>query len=105
MINRVDNRSMMQCLLKCNELLKQVRCPRMPQWQCRRLRAGHIRQNVPLLSVLDKSARIIWLLSCMCVLNGQGASVLFFPEGTRSKDGKMAAFKKVRCFPSACSGL
>ena len=25
MINRVDNRSMMQCLLKCNELLKQVR--------------------------------------------------------------------------------
>lgn len=24
----------------------------------------------------------------------QGASVLFFPEGTRSKDGKMAAFKK-----------
>lgn len=25
----------------------------------------------------------------------QGASVLFFPEGTRSKDGKMASFKKV----------
>ena len=24
MINRIDNRSMMQCLLKCNELLKQV---------------------------------------------------------------------------------
>lgn len=24
----------------------------------------------------------------------QGASVLFFPEGTRSKDGRMHAFKK-----------
>ena len=29
-------------------------------------------------------------------LISQGASVLFFPEGTRSKDGKMASFKKVR---------
>ncbi len=26
--------------------------------------------------------------------NPQGASVLFFPEGTRSKDGRMHAFKK-----------
>jgi 1-acyl-sn-glycerol-3-phosphate acyltransferase len=46
MINRMDTRSMMQCLLHCGTLLK------------------------------------------------QGASVLFFPEGTRSKDGKMASFKK-----------
>jgi len=30
MINRVDNRSMMQCLLKCNELLKQVRFLPLP---------------------------------------------------------------------------
>ena len=30
MINRVDNRSMMQCLLKCNELLKQVSGPTSP---------------------------------------------------------------------------
>jgi 1-acyl-sn-glycerol-3-phosphate acyltransferase len=37
----------------------------------------------------------------------QGASVLFFPEGTRSKDGKMASFKKVRPPPrlSALQGL
>ena len=37
----------------------------------------------------------------------QGASVLFFPEGTRSKDGKMASFKKVRLLqgPSAFQGI
>ena len=32
MINRVDNRSMMQCLLKCNELLKQVNAPGDGHW-------------------------------------------------------------------------
>ena len=95
MINRVDNRSMMQCLLKCNELLKQVsfnycQAPLTPPrtalaWQhCR-----HLGLSAVSASTAD-AAKLIYV--------AQGASVLFFPEGTRSKDGKMDAFKKVlRC--------
>lgn len=35
------------------------------------------------------------LKQCGVVLKN-GAGVCFFPEGTRSKDGRMHAFKKVR---------
>lgn len=41
----------------------------------------------------DKRSIMRCLGDCRGLL-GKGASVLFFPEGTRSKDGKMAAFKK-----------
>ena len=35
-------------------------------------------------------------------LVGKGASVFFFPEGTRSKDGKLGVFK-VRFYQRSCS--
>ena len=34
MINRMDTRSMMQCLLHCGTLLKQVRSNRSTAWLC-----------------------------------------------------------------------
>ena len=43
---------------------------------------------------MDKRSQMACLKECGRLL-GLGCSVLFFPEGTRSKDGKMAAFKKV----------
>eukprot|EP01018_Ginkgo_biloba_P012089 Gb_21284 [translate_table: standard] len=42
---------------------------------------------------MDKKSQMECLRRCLNVLK-QGASVLFFPEGTRTKDGKMATFKK-----------
>lgn len=43
---------------------------------------------------MDKRSQLRCLGDCKDLLS-KGASVLFFPEGTRSKDGKMAEFKKV----------
>ncbi len=52
--------------------------------------AGHVKLNR-----MDKRSQLRCLGDCKDLLS-KGASVLFFPEGTRSKDGKMAEFKKVR---------
>lgn len=43
---------------------------------------------------MDKRSQMACLKECGRLL-GLGCSVLFFPEGTRTTDGKMAAFKKV----------
>ncbi|KAH9317578.1 hypothetical protein KI387_019347, partial [Taxus chinensis] len=42
---------------------------------------------------MDNKSQMECLKRCLNVLK-QGASVIFFPEGTRTKDGKMATFKK-----------
>jgi 1-acyl-sn-glycerol-3-phosphate acyltransferase len=34
---------------------------------------------------------------------GKGASVFFFPEGTRSRDGKLGVFKVRFCFSVVCT--
>ncbi len=57
--------------------------------------AGHVKLNR-----MDKRSQLNCLKECGRLL-GLGCSVLFFPEGTRTKDGKMAAFKKV-CMVSSC---
>lgn len=54
------------------------------------LTAGHVRLNR-----MDKRSQLNCLKECGRLL-GLGCSVLFFPEGTRTTDGKMAAFKKAR---------
>ena len=48
-----------------------------------------------MLNRMDRRSQLQCLGDCRALLQ-QGASVLFFPEGTRSKDGRMADFKKVR---------
>ena len=48
-----------------------------------------------MLNRMDLRSQLKVLGDCRELLQ-QGASVLFFPEGTRSKDGRMADFKKVR---------
>jgi 1-acyl-sn-glycerol-3-phosphate acyltransferase len=60
-----------------------------------RLAAGHVKLNR-----MDKRSQLNCLKECGRLL-GLGCSVLFFPEGTRTKDGKMAAFKKV-CMVLSC---
>ena len=49
---------------------------------------GHV-----MINRVDRKSQIACLKECGNLLLN-GASVLFFPEGTRSKDGKMHAFKK-----------
>lgn len=52
--------------------------------------AGHV-----MLNRMDRRSQLQCLGDCRELLQ-RGASVLFFPEGTRSKDGRMADFKKAR---------
>ncbi|KAL4853990.1 1-acyl-sn-glycerol-3-phosphate acyltransferase [Chlorella vulgaris] len=49
---------------------------------------GHV-----MINRVDRRSQLDCLKQCGGLLK-QGASVLFFPEGTRSKDGRMHAFKK-----------
>ena len=51
---------------------------------------------------MDKRSQLKCLGDCKDFLS-KGCSVLFFPEGTRSKDGKMAEFKKVTFIVRRCS--
>lgn len=115
MINRVDRRSQLECLKQCGELLKQVR----NKWACWE-HAAMMRFQM----ICNCIAGLPTALPCSCHHSQhamqhsrpclqhavclspptervfashptpQGASVLFFPEGTRSKDGRMHAFKK-----------
>ena len=78
----------------CKEL--HVPCSMSSAWQQVHLAAGHVKLNR-----MDKRSQLNCLKECGRLL-GLGCSVLFFPEGTRTKDGKMAAFKKVGCRP-VCS--
>ena len=52
--------------------------------------AGHVRLNR-----LDRRSQLACLSACKQLLQ-QGASVLFFPEGTRATDMRLQEFKKVR---------
>ncbi|KNA16534.1 hypothetical protein SOVF_088210 [Spinacia oleracea] len=45
------------------------------------------------LKRMDSRSQLECLKRCMDLIRG-GASVFFFPEGTRSKDGKLGSFKK-----------
>ncbi|EPS57682.1 hypothetical protein M569_17135, partial [Genlisea aurea] len=45
------------------------------------------------LKRMDSRSQLDCLKQCIALIS-KGASVFFFPEGTRSKDGKVAAFKK-----------
>jgi 1-acyl-sn-glycerol-3-phosphate acyltransferase len=47
-----------------------------------------------MINRVDRRSQVECLKQCGELLKC-GASVLFFPEGTRSKDGKMHEFKKV----------
>lgn len=49
---------------------------------------GHV-----MINRVDRRSQLECLKQCGALLK-RGASVLFFPEGTRSKDGKMYPFKK-----------
>lgn len=49
---------------------------------------GHV-----MLNRVDRRSQLKCLQTCIELL-GKGASVLFFPEGTRSKDKVMGGFKK-----------
>lgn len=46
-----------------------------------------------MLNRVDRRSQLKCLQECQALL-ARGASVLFFPEGTRSRDKKLAAFKK-----------
>ena len=56
-----------------------------------------------MINRVDRKSQIECLKQCGELLK-RGASVLFFPEGTRSKDGKMQPFKKVGGVPRFTRG-
>ncbi len=53
-------------------------------------RAGHV-----MLNRMDRRSQLKCLGDCRALLQ-QGASVLFFPEGTRSNGGRLGEWKKAR---------
>lgn len=53
---------------------------------------------------MDSRSQLECLKRCMDLIK-KGASVFFFPEGTRSKDGKIAAFKKGAFSVAAKTGV
>ena len=79
--SQTDWKSQLQCLGYLRTALQSLKCT-----AC----AGHV-----MLNRMDRRSQLQCLGDCRALLQ-QGASVLFFPEGTRSKDGRMADFKKVR---------
>lgn len=60
---------------------------------------GHV-----MINRVDRRSQLECLKQCGELLK-RGASVLFFPEGTRSKDGKMHAFKKGAFSVAAKAGV
>lgn len=58
--------------------------------------AGHV-----MLNRVDSRSQLQVLTTCRELLS-DGCSVLFFPEGTRSNDGKLHDFKKVENTNSSC---
>ena len=60
---------------------------------------GHV-----MINRVDRRSQLECLKACGELLK-RGASVLFFPEGTRSKDGKMHAFKKGAFSVAAKAGV
>lgn len=57
-----------------------------------------------MINRVDRRSQLECLKQCGELLK-RGASVLFFPEGTRSKDGKMHAFKKGAFSVAAKAGV
>uniref|UniRef100_A0A7C9F0B2 1-acyl-sn-glycerol-3-phosphate acyltransferase n=1 Tax=Opuntia streptacantha TaxID=393608 RepID=A0A7C9F0B2_OPUST len=56
------------------------------------------------LKRMDSRSQMECLKRCMDLIRG-GASVFFFPEGTRSRDGKLGAFKKGAFSVAAKTGV
>ncbi|XP_031274404.1 1-acyl-sn-glycerol-3-phosphate acyltransferase BAT2, chloroplastic-like [Pistacia vera] len=56
------------------------------------------------LKRMDSKSQLECLKRCMDLIK-KGASVFFFPEGTRSKDGKLGAFKKGAFSVAAKTGV
>jgi 1-acyl-sn-glycerol-3-phosphate acyltransferase len=85
MLNRVDRRSQLKCLETCIEMLLY---PCTAVLHAVLLSTGHI-----MLNRVDRRSQLKCLQTCIEMLS-KGASCLFFPEGTRSKDKVMGGFKK-----------
>ncbi|KAK4481662.1 hypothetical protein RD792_012569, partial [Penstemon davidsonii] len=56
------------------------------------------------LKRMDSRSQLDCLKQCITLIN-KGASVFFFPEGTRSKDGKLGPFKKGAFSVAAKTGV
>ncbi|VFR00437.1 unnamed protein product [Cuscuta campestris] len=65
--------------------------------------AMYLMGTIPLRR-MDTKSQMDCLKRCMNLIN-KGASVFFFPEGTRSKDGKLGAFKKGAFSVAAKTGV
>ena len=72
-------------------MLQTCNVPHSDSQGMRMAATGHV-----MINRVDKRSQLKCLGECRELLQ-KGASVLFFPEGTRSKDGRMAEFKKVPC--------